>query len=126
MAKKKENYSILDKGLIFDGVLTCKGEVIINGTVKGTLEGDVITVGEEGAVYADTKAGSAIIGGIFEGTLEAREKLEIRSTARCSGKVICRDLMVESGGILNAEVIRLTPQEPEKNAVGRFRKKRKE
>lgn len=136
VSKKRDQYSIIDKGLMFEGTLTCKGEMIVNGTIKGTVDGGFITIGEEGAIYAECKIESMIVGGIFEGTLEAKEKLEIRSTGSCSGKVVCRDLVVESGGILNAQVTRMgPPREPEKllpppepepyEGGGLFKKKKK-
>lgn len=109
MAKKDEVFSILDRGLVFEGTLNCKGKVLIKGTVKGTLEGEFITIGEEGAVYADTTAHSMTIGGKFEGKVEAADKLIVLSTGSCDGTVVCKDLVVESGGILNAQVTRLAP-----------------
>jgi cytoskeletal protein CcmA (bactofilin family) len=109
LAKKEEVFSILDRGLVFEGTLSCKGKVLIKGTVKGTLEGEFITIGEEGAVYAETTAHSMTIGGKFEGKVEAAEKLIVLATGSCDGTVVCKDLVVESGGILNAQVTRLAP-----------------
>ncbi|MBC2694655.1 MAG: polymer-forming cytoskeletal protein [Desulfobacteraceae bacterium] len=104
MGIKSKNISIIDQGAIVDGTFFCKGRLVINGTVKGTLQGDIITIAKEGAIYADTKAVSLTIGGVFEGKVEGADELIILSTGNCSGKIICKDLVVEAGGILNAEV----------------------
>ena len=104
MGIKSKNISIIDQGAIVDGTFSCKGRLVINGTVKGTLHGDIITIAKEGAIYADTKAISLTVGGIFEGKIEGADELIILSTGNCSGKIICKDLVVEAGGILNAEV----------------------
>jgi len=63
-----------------------------------------VVIAEEGAVYADTKVASMTIGGKFEGEISASKELVILSTGSCSGKVICKDLTVERGGVLNASV----------------------
>ncbi|GBC61514.1 hypothetical protein DENIS_2476 [Desulfonema ishimotonii] len=106
MAKKTENFSILDKGLVFEGTLSCTGKVLIKGKVNGTLAGEFITVGEEGGVYAEVTAQNLTIGGVFEGNAEVSETLIILSTGSCEGKVVCKDLVVEPGGVLNGQVTR--------------------
>ncbi len=110
MGKQTENFSILDKGLTLEGKLSFQGKMIIKGTVNGTVEGETVIIGEEGAVYADMKAGSLTIGGIFEGKARAMKEFIILSTGNCKGKVVCKDIVVEPGGILNAEVTCLTIQ----------------
>jgi len=110
MGKTPEKFSILDEGLILEGTLSCKGKIIIKGTVKGELEGETVIIGEEGAVYADMKAGSVTVGGIFEGKVRALKELIVLSTGSCDGKVICKELVIEPGGILNAEVVSLSIQ----------------
>ncbi len=102
--KLKKNFSIIDQGLTVEGAVSGKGQLVIKGTVKGSLEGDVIVIAEEGAVYADTKAQSITVGGTFEGVLNASGDLNILATGRCSGDVSCNDLVVEAGGKLNAKV----------------------
>lgn len=112
MAKKNENFSILDSGLTVEGRLSCTGKILIKGIVKGTLDGQFITVGEEGTVYADTKAEHITVGGRFEGDLEVSDKLLVLETGRCEGDVKCKDLIVEQGGVLNAKVTRISVPEP--------------
>lgn len=104
MWNKTENISIIDKGLIVDGMVSAKGKLIIKGTVKGTLIGETVIVAKEGVISADTKVTSITVGGIFEGELEASNELIILSSGICTGKMICKNLIVESGGKLNAGV----------------------
>ena len=104
MGDKSKNFSIIDKGLTVDGTVSCKGQLVIKGTLKGTLDGESVVIAEDGAAYTDMKVTSITIGGIFEGKVSASEELIILSTGKCSGTVICKNLVVESGGILNAEV----------------------
>jgi cytoskeletal protein CcmA (bactofilin family) len=104
MLKKAETFSVLDVGLTMEGTLSCKGKMVIKGTVKGTLVGETVIIGQEGEVFADMKVGSLTVGGKFAGNIRAMEQLVILSTGNCEGKVMCKDLVIEPGGILNAEV----------------------
>ncbi len=103
------NFSVLDAGMSVEGDIACDGHMVIKGTIKGTLQGNTIIIGQEGEVQADLKAGDVTIGGKFDGTLRALNDLIILPTGSCNGKVVCKNLVVEPGGILNAEVTRLTP-----------------
>ena len=65
----------------------------------------MVIIAEEGRVNSSaTKVSSLTIGGKFQGEVTASKELVILSTGVCAGKVECKDLIVENGGILNAEV----------------------
>ncbi len=106
MAKKnKKNLSIIDEELEIEGSISSSGKLIIKGKVNGTIDGDVVIIAGNGQVYSTSaNISSMTIGGIFEGNIRASRELIILSTGSCSGKVECKDLIVENGGILNAEV----------------------
>lgn len=112
MWNKSDNISIIDEGLTVDGTISAKGKLVIKGTVKGSLVGETVIVAEEGVICANTKVASITIGGNFEGELEASDELIILSTGSCGGKVVCKNLVVEAGGILNADVNCISKQEP--------------
>lgn len=104
MWDKSEPVSIIEKGLTVDGTVSWKGMLLIKGTVKGKLVGDSVIISEEGAVYAETEVKQISIGGVFEGVARASSGLILLSTGSCAGKIVSKDLTVEPGGILNAEV----------------------
>ena len=103
--KNSKNLSIIDKELRIEGSISSSGKLIIKGQVTGTIEGDVVIIAEDGQVdSSSTKVSSMTIGGNFKGELIASKELIILSTGTCAGKVECKDLIVENGGVLNAEV----------------------
>lgn len=104
MKNRSKNLSIIDRDLSVDGTIISKGSLVIRGSVRGSLKGEKVVIAEEGAVYADTNVTSLTVGGTFEGEVHASEELIILSTGSCSGTVVCRNLTVESGGMLNAMV----------------------
>jgi cytoskeletal protein CcmA (bactofilin family) len=111
MKNKSKDFSIIDKELTVDGTISSKGKLVVKGVVKGTLIGEIVIIAEEGKVFADTKASSMTIGGTFEGDIRASKELIILSTGNCSGKVVCKDFVVEAGGILNAQVNCITSKD---------------
>lgn len=110
LTSKSKVFSIIDHGLTVEGTVTGKGQLVVKGTIKGSLEGDEVVIAEEGAVLADAKARLMTIGGRFEGNLEVTHTLTILSSGSCHGEVTCRELVVEAGGALNAKVTQLSGQ----------------
>lgn len=104
MKKISEDLSIIDKDLTIDGTVSSTGRLIVKGILKGTVIGKNVVIAEEGSVYANVKVASMTIGGTFEGEIRALKKLILLSTGKCTGKVVCKDLVIETGAILNAQV----------------------
>jgi len=103
--KNTKNLSIIDKELKIDGSIESCGKLIIKGQVTGTIDGDAVIIAQDGEVNSTlTKVSSMTIGGLFEGELFASKELIILATGSCAGKVVCQDLIVENGGVLNADV----------------------
>ncbi len=96
--------SILDRGFSVEGTIAAKGQLIIKGKVTGKVMAQNVIIAEEGVVYAEAEVQRMTIGGQFEGYVKAVDELVILSTGHCSGKIVCRDFVVEPGGVLNAEV----------------------
>ena len=112
MGKKiYKNLSIIDRELLIEGAISSTGKLIIKGQINGTIDGDVVIIAQDGQVNSSaTKVSSITIGGKFQGDLTASKVLIVLSTGICSGRVTCKDLIVENGGILNAEVSCKTSQ----------------
>jgi len=120
--KMSEDFSIIDKELTIDGTVSTTGRLIVKGILKGKVIGKNVVIAEEGSVYANVKVASMTIGGTFEGEIRALKKLILLSTGKCTGKVVCKDLVIETGGILNAQVTCLSGKDtgidiPDKEAI---------
>ena len=104
MKNDDKKFSIIDEGFTVEGTVVGKGRLVIKGIVKGSLSGDNVVIAEEGAVYADAKVNTMTIGGFFDGKIEMAKELVVLATGKCSGQIICNDLVVEAGGLFNANV----------------------
>jgi len=109
--QSSKNISIIDKGEMVDGTLACRGRLVINGTVKGKLEGDNVVVSQDGIIQADTEVNNMTLGGTFEGEIRVAQELIILSTGNCAGKIVCKNIVMEAGGMLNASVTHIEAEQ---------------
>jgi cytoskeletal protein CcmA (bactofilin family) len=114
---ESQGFSIIDKELTVDGTISTKGRLIVKGVAKGTVVAQHVVIAEEGAVYANAKVGSMTVGGIFEGEVRALKELIVLSNGSCKGKIVCKDLVVETGGILNAHVTCITARNDDSKPI---------
>ena len=104
MGDNNSNISIFDSELRLKGVFSFKGRLIIKGSFEGTIAGESLIIAEEGVVLAEINAENITIGGQFEGYITALNEVVILSTGICTGKISCRSLVVETGGLLNGDI----------------------
>ena len=104
MGKTSKHLSIIGEDMHVEGKIRCGGQLVVKGCIEGTLTADTVVVAREGEVLARTCLNRLIVSGVFDGELHASEELVVLSGGRCTGAVTCRDLVVEPGGILNADV----------------------
>jgi len=104
VGNKNSNISIFDNELRLKGVFSFKGKLIIKGSFEGTIAGENLIIAEEGVVLAEINAESVTIGGRFEGYITALNEVVILSTGICTGKISCKSLVVETGGLLNGDI----------------------
>ncbi len=110
--KKNQNLTIIDKEFKIEGSISSRGKLIIKGQVAGTIKGDIVIIAEGGSVESSaTEVNRITIGGKFQGDLTVSKELIILASGRCRGKVEYKSLIVENGGVLNAEVIHNTTSE---------------
>jgi len=101
---KNTNISIFDSELRLKGAFSFKGRLIIKGSFEGSITGENLVIAEEGVVLAEINAENVRIGGQFEGYITALNEVVILSTGICTGKISCKSLIVETGGLLNGDI----------------------
>ncbi|MFO7814914.1 MAG: polymer-forming cytoskeletal protein [Halanaerobiales bacterium] len=96
--KKDEINTVFGQETEFDGKLTTKGSIRIEGTITGTVEADGdVFVGESGKVNSNIEARKIVIAGNVEGNIVAKEKLEILQTGVLKGDIKAKKLVIEEG-----------------------------
>ena len=102
--KKKDSIStFIGPGVSIEGTIEFEGTIRLDGHVKGkiyTNSGTVI-VGEKAVLDADVIVDSAIIMGEVNGTIDAREKIEVYPPGRVLGDIQAPIISIESGVVIN-------------------------
>ena len=94
--------SVLDQGCELEGRLAFSGTLVLNGKFHGELlSSDTLIVGEDGDLKADVMVGVAIVSGQLFGHITARERVELRSSARMYGDIVTPVLVLEEGVIFD-------------------------
>lgn len=115
--KTPKDFSIIERGLVVEGSVSFRGRLLVKGVLKGVLEGETVIIAPGGAVYSDAKVDRMTIGGVYEGNIAVGEELIVLSTGKCGGRVVCKNLELEAGGALNAEVSCTKPQDKNPPAI---------
>ncbi len=90
--------SVIDQGCEFEGHLSFVGTLVLNGKFQGELSSsDTLIVGEDGELQADVKVGVAIVSGQVSGHITARERVELRGSARITGDIVTPVLILQEG-----------------------------
>jgi len=106
MKKDKKIDSIstfLGSDASFEGTLEFQGTIRVDGRVKGKIcsQGGTLIVGEKAVVDADIIAGAVIVMGEVNGTIDAKERIEVYPPGRLGGNVQAAVISIEPGGIFN-------------------------
>ncbi len=76
----------------------------MNGQFRGeVLTSDTLLVGENAEVEAAVQVGVAVICGQVRGDITARERVELRKTARIYGNIATPVLVLEEGVVIDGQ-----------------------
>lgn len=100
-----ETESVISREDTLDGQLKTVMGVRVLGTVRGGIESQRTVRIESGAhVEADITAAEVVIAGTYSGTLTCRDRLEIMSTGRVTGKIHTAKMQLHEGGFFDGEL----------------------
>ena len=85
-------------GSSFRGTLMIEGTLLVDGDFEGDiLNCDRIVVGPYGHVQADVHVREAIVAGVFDGGIQAEERILLLSGARVKGDLTSSAVVIEEG-----------------------------
>lgn len=92
----------LVEGTVVEGQVTAKSDIRIDGMIRGNLNCDgKVIIGATGFIEGQINCANAVIQGKFEGTLNVKELLNVRESAKITGEVTTGKLIVEAGAVFN-------------------------
>jgi len=94
------------QSIVIKGDISGGEDLVIAGRVEGsiTLNGRTLTLAAGSHVVGEVEAGTVIVSGKMNGTIEAKDRLDVKSTAEVEGQLSTAKLIVADGSHLNATV----------------------
>ena len=97
--------AFIDQGSEFEGKLSFKDTVRIDGRFRGEIASEnTLIVGESGEIHANIRSSTVVVSGLVEGDILASRKVILHKTARVHGNLETASLAVEDGAELNGQV----------------------
>jgi cytoskeletal protein CcmA (bactofilin family) len=114
--------STIAKSLQIHGVINGEEDLYIDGNVRGKIhiDGGKVTVGPNGRVNSDIEARDIAVYGEVEGLLRGAERVFLGRTAKASGDILTRRIVIEDGATFTGRVEVVRPEaaeEPAKRAA---------
>ena len=85
-------------GTTIEGEVNSKGDIRIDGKIKGTVNiTGKLVVGEKGVIEGEVKCAFANVAGTLKGQVEVSELLSLQATAKVHGDIVTNKLSIEPG-----------------------------
>jgi len=98
--------TIIARGVQVEGDFRSKGNVVIEGTVLGSvITNNNLSVGEYAKIAASVSAINAYVAGEIQGSVKIKEKLELSPTSHIYGDIEAKILIINAGAILNGKCV---------------------
>jgi len=97
--------AFIDQGSEFEGKLTFKDTVRIDGCFRGEISSEnTLIVGETGEIHATVRSCNVSISGTVTGDIHASDRLVLHKTARVDGDIEVGTLAIEEGAVVNGQI----------------------
>ncbi len=95
---------LIDKGCSMEGKLAFDGTVQINGAFRGDIVSDgTLIVGNEAQVNGTIKVSTMIVEGSVQGSVEAKESIELRTDSRLIADIQVPSIVIERGATFDGQ-----------------------
>lgn len=105
--------AFIDQGSEFEGKLSFKDTVRIDGAFTGEISSEnTLIVGESGEIEATIRSTVVVISGSVVGDITATRQVVLHKTARVQGDVSTPSIMIEEGAQFNGHLAMKAPGQP--------------
>ncbi|MFY9648146.1 MAG: polymer-forming cytoskeletal protein [Terriglobales bacterium] len=96
----------IGKSVVVKGELSGSENLYVDGNVEGKIQlnNHSLTIGPNGKVKADVIAKTVVIQGRLEGSVNASDRVELRTSAVVTGDVTTQRIAIEEGAFLKGKV----------------------
>ena len=101
-ADGSKSVSVIGADLTIAGNLTCKGEVQVDGTVDGDIQGSNVVVGEGATVNGSIFGEEVIVRGHVVGSVRGK-RVMLQTTSQVEGDIFHQSLSIEQGAMFEGK-----------------------
>ena len=105
-AIKPVGTTVISAGSKFKGSIETEGNLVIDGSVTGTIKCGSLEIMQDGNVDADIESERVNVAGNFVGEMVCRGRLTFYRTGKVKGDISYGTLSIESGGLLDGSASR--------------------
>lgn len=118
-SNSNENFSIISAGVEINGIINSKGNVRIDGVIKGDVISERnVVIGESGRIEGTLNARNIKLEGKLHGKVTSSEQLTLESTAALDGEITASSLVIKEGAKFEGSCT-MTKQGQQDNSNGR-------
>ena len=112
-AQGEQIVSVLGQTLHFKGELSAGEDLIIEGTVEGTIDqgSHCLTLKPNGKILANVNATKIFIEGTVEGDLHATVSVTIRESGTVTGNIVAPTVAITEGATFNGAIEMRAPSQ---------------
>ena len=101
----KDEIAYLGSDTVYEGKLSFKGTVRIEGRFSGEISSDgTLTVGKDAHVEGTISVGELLVAGHISGEITAKRRVVVYATGFLEGNINTGNLLTEEGGIIEGKV----------------------
>ncbi len=109
--ESKNGDTLIGAEAYFQGTLTAKGSLRIDGRIDGSIvDAKIVTIGKTGKVKGDISCEICYLSGEVKGNIIALEHIEVLAGARLDGDLRSPRIMLEDGAIFNGNCVMGKPE----------------
>ncbi|MEE8581164.1 MAG: polymer-forming cytoskeletal protein [Myxococcota bacterium] len=98
--------AFIDQGSHFEGKLSFKDTVRIDGRFQGEISSEnTLIVGESGEIEAAIRSSTVVVSGSVLGDIYATHQVRLHKTAQVEGNIETPSLVVDEGATFNGKVM---------------------
>src|SRR5690606_10473590 len=94
--------SLIGSDLTIAGNLVCKGEVQVDGTVEGDIQGSNVVIGENAMITGSISGEEVIVRGHVVGSVYSR-RVMLQATSQVEGDIYHQALSIEQGAMFEGK-----------------------
>lgn len=111
LEKFKDAETIIGASIKVKGNFQGQGNIIIEGTLEGSLRTDAnIFISDRAKVVANVESKDVVVNGEVRGNIKAKSYLAIGGTAKIFGDVQYGEISIEKGATINGQLLMLAEE----------------